>query len=103
MYAVVRVNAWDAKKRVNAGKDIEEFDRIHADQPGFLGSLMVDLGDGRDAIVNLWKSEEQAIAALPVLGPAVARLLEPLMAEPSVLVGAGEVTQGAHLVRASHQ
>lgn len=99
MYAVVRLNTWDDAKRTEAVDDIAEFDRIHAEQPGFLGSLVVDLGAGRNAIVNLWNSEEQATAALPVVGPVVGRLLEPLMAEPSQLIGTGEVIQGAELVR----
>lgn len=98
MYAVMRVNTWDNAKRAAAADDVAEFDRLHAEQPGFLGSLAVDLGESRHAIVNLWKSEEHAAAALPVMGPAVGRLLEPLMAEPSQLVGAGEVIQGAELV-----
>ena len=98
MYAVVRLNTWDDAKRAAAAGDVAEFDRIHAEHPGFLGSLVVDLGGGRNAIVNLWGSEEQATLALPVVGPAVGRLLEPLMAEPSQLVGAGEVIQGAELV-----
>jgi hypothetical protein len=98
MYAVVRLNTWDAGKRDAAADDVAEFDRIHAEQPGFLGSLVVDLGEGRHAIVNLWESEEQATAALPVVGPAVGRLLGPLMAEPSQLLGTGEVIQGTELV-----
>ncbi len=98
MYAVVRVNTWDNAKRAAAAGDVAEFDRIHTEQPGFLGSLVVNLGEGRNAILNLWRSEEQATAALAVVGPAVRRLLEPLMAEPSQLIGAGEVIQGAELM-----
>lgn len=98
MYAVVRLNAWDDAKRSAAAGDVAEFDRLHAEQPGFLGSLVVDLGEGRHAIINLWTSEQAATAALPVVGPAVGRLLEPLMAAPSQLVGTGAVIQGAELV-----
>lgn len=98
MYAVVRLNTWDNAKRAAAAGDVAEFDRIHSEQAGFLGSIVVDLGEGRNAIINLWTSEEAATAALPVVGPAVGRLLEPLMAKPSQLVGTGEVIQGAELV-----
>ncbi len=101
MYAVVRLNTWDEAKRAVAADDVAEFDRIHSEQPGFLGGLVVDLGEGRTVIVNLWESEKQATAALPVVGPAVGRLLEPLMREPSRLVGTGEVIQGAELVHSS--
>lgn len=99
MYAVVRLNTWDDAKRAAAADDVAEFDRVHAEQPGFLGSLVVDLGEGREAILNLWESEEQATAALPVVGPLVGRLLEPLMAEPSQLLGTGPVAQGSELVQ----
>lgn len=98
MYAVVRVNTWDATKRTAAADDVAEFDRLHAEQPGFVGSLAVDLGGDRQAIINLWESEEQANAALPTMGPAVGRLLEPLLAEPSELIGTGPVVDGAELI-----
>ncbi len=41
--------------------------------------------------MNLWQSERDAMAGLEVLRPAVQRLLEPLLREPAVLVGAGPV------------
>lgn len=98
MYAVVRLNTWNEAKRSDASDAVAEFDRLHAEQAGFLGSLVVDLGEGRHAIVNLWQSEEHATAALPAMGPAVGRLLEPLMAAPSELLGTGAVIQGAELI-----
>lgn len=81
--------------------NVAEFDRIHSEQSGFYGSLVIDLGEGRNVIVNLWDSEEQATAALPVVGPAVGRLLEPLVAEPSQLIGTGEVAPGTELVQSA--
>lgn len=98
MYAVVRVNTWGEAKREAAADDVAEFDRIHAGQPGFVGSIVVDVGEGREAIVNLWESEDAAGAALAVVGPEVGRLLAPLMAGPSQLIGTGEVVRGAELV-----
>jgi hypothetical protein len=41
--------------------------------------------------VNLWNREEDARAALPVMVPVVERLLEPMMTQPSELIGAGPV------------
>jgi hypothetical protein len=41
--------------------------------------------------VNLWEDIAASRAGLSVLGPHVARLLVPLMSEPSRLIGAGEV------------
>lgn len=98
MHAVVRVNEWDAAKLAAGQEDVAEFERIHAEQPGFLGSLVVDLGDNRHATVNLWQSEEHANTALPVVGPVVGRLLAPLMAAESQFLGTGPVIRGADLI-----
>ncbi|MBB3036521.1 hypothetical protein [Hoyosella altamirensis] len=98
MYAVVRVNHFDTEKLTAHSTDVAEFDRIHAEQPGFIGSLIVDLGDGKQATVNLWDKEESAKTALPRIGPVVGQLLNPLMAAPSELLGTGPVIKGADLV-----
>lgn len=99
MYAVVRLNHFDAAKLDQHADDVAEFDRIHAEQPGFVGSLIVDLGDGKQATVNLWDKQESAEAALPRIGPVVGRLLNPLMASPSHLLGTGHVIKGADLIQ----
>ncbi len=39
---------------------LEEFDHAHASQPGFLGTVVVDLGQGRRFVLNLWESEKHA-------------------------------------------
>ena len=98
MYAVGRVTEWDAAKLEAGQAEIAEFERIHAEQPGFLGSLVVDLGQNRHATVNLWQSQAQAQAALPTVGPVVGRLLAPLMAAESQLLGTGPVIRGADLI-----
>ncbi len=91
MFAVLRVNTFDPD-RLSASKDfIAEFDRIHAAQSGYVGSVVVELGRGREFALNLWDSIEHSQAALSVLGPEVNRLLRPLMVAPSEFIGAGEV------------
>src|SRR6185312_15451584 len=60
-------------------------------QPGALGTLIVDAGDNRWITINLWQSQEQAMAALAGLVPEVQHVVEPLLAAPSQLVGAGPV------------
>ncbi len=63
---------------------------LHASQPGYAGSLVID--DGHRLIaVNLWDTEHAAAAARTAIGPQVQRLLEPLMTGPSELIAAGEV------------
>jgi hypothetical protein len=100
MYAVLRLNTFDPVKLAVSADLLEEFDRIHAAQPGFVGSVVVDLGDGRRFALNLWESEQHSAAALQVLGQEVGRLLGTLMAAPSQLIGAGPVLS-SDLVRAA--
>lgn len=93
MYAVVRELFYDPEKLAKAAGRLEEFQSLHAQQPGYVGSVTVDLGGGHRLAVNLWETEAQSIAARDALGPAVQRLLEPLMVAPSKLVGAGPVVE----------
>jgi hypothetical protein len=100
MYAVLRLNSFDPDQLVVSADRLEEFDTIHAAQPGFIGSVVVDLGAGRRFALNLWETEQHSAAALQILGPEVGRLLGPLMAAPSQLIGAGPVLS-SDLVRAA--
>ena len=56
-----------------------------------MGSLVVDLGAGRRFALNLWETEQRSASALQVLSPEVMRLLGPLTAAPSQLIGSGPV------------
>lgn len=91
MFAVLRLNTFDPDKLSASEDSIEEFDRIHAAQPGYVGSVVVELGRGRRFALNLWDSIEHSQAALSVVGPEVNRLLGPLMTAPPEFIGAGEV------------
>jgi hypothetical protein len=91
MYAVLRLNSFDPAKLAVAADKLEEFDKIHAAQSGYVGSIVVELGAGRRFALNMWESEQHSAAALQVLGPEVGRLLGPLMAAPSQLIGTGTV------------
>lgn len=91
MYAVLRLNSFDEGKLAGASEKLDAFDEIHSAQPGYVGSVVVDLGGGRRFALNLWESEEHSTAALSVLGPEVGRLLGPLMSGPSELIGVGTV------------
>lgn len=91
MYAVVRKNTFDKDKLAQGRQQLDEFDAIHARQPGFLGTITVDCGDESVAVLNLWESEDHARAGLQVLIPAVQRLIVPLLATESVLIGQGQV------------
>jgi hypothetical protein len=91
MYAVLRMNSFDPDKLAASRGSLERFDKVHAAQPGYVGSVVVDLGEGRRFALNVWQSEEHSTAALSILGPEVGRLLTPLLASPSELIGVGTV------------
>lgn len=91
MYAVLRLNSFDPDKLAQSPNQLQEFDRIHASQPGYAGSMVVDLGSGRRFVVNLWQSEQASKAAFQRLIPEVDRLLAPLLSAPSEFIGAGQV------------
>lgn len=60
MYAVVRRNCIDDDKWAAADAQRTEFDRIHAEQSGFITSFTVDAGEGELLIMNLWETAEDA-------------------------------------------
>ncbi len=91
MYAIVRETIYDPTKLIRGGDRLAEFQALHARQPGYKGSIVVDAGNGRWLTVNLWETEAHAAAALPAMMPAVQRLLEPMMAGPSQFIGGGPV------------
>ncbi len=71
--------------------ELNQFNQLHASQPGYAGSLTIDLGADTRLTVNLWENEQHAQAALHALGSDVGRVLAPLMIAPSQLLGAGTV------------
>ena len=91
MYTVIRDNQYDLKKLMRSAKEMEEFNSLHAAQPGYEGNMVVDLSDGHMLIVTLWRTEKHAHAARTALEPHIQRLLVPLMTRPSQLLGAGPV------------
>ncbi len=91
VYAVIRRNRYDRAKLAQGRQQLDEFDEIHARQPGFRGTISIDCGNDSVVVLNLWESEEQAKAGLEVLRPVVQRLLVPLLATESELIGEGNV------------
>jgi hypothetical protein len=91
MYAVVRDNTFDLEKLEQGSGNVAEFQNAHAARPGYRGSIVVDVGAGRQITLTLWNSREEAEAARVALGPVIQRALVPLMAKPSTLVGLGDI------------
>ena len=91
MYAVVRRNTYDPEKLASGAAEMREFEALHAAEPGYIGNIVVDAGNSQHVLVTLWRSEEEAKAAIPRLVPHIQRLVEPLLAAPSELIGTGDV------------
>lgn len=91
MHAIVRLNSNNPDKLATAGDRLKQFDKLHAAQPGYVGTVVVDLHEGHRLVLNLWESQEHSETALSILGPEVGRVLNPLMSKPSELIGAGTV------------
>ena len=91
MHAVFRETRYSPDASVVESDVYREFNRIHAAQPGYRGTMVIDAGDGRLLTVTLWETAEAMTAAREALGTVVARLLDPHMAAPAVLLGTGPV------------
>jgi len=91
MYAVVRETIYPPDRPLAERPEFTAFQDAHAAQPGYRGTIVTHLGDGRHVTVTLWDTAEHMDAARNAIGPAVKRLIEPLMAQPTRLLGTGEV------------
>lgn len=91
MYALVRETTYDPARLAKGADQVNEFQALHSAQPGYAGTVIVELNPGRWLTLNLWASQERAMAALPVMIPAVERLLVPMMVGESRTIGAGTV------------
>ena len=54
MFAIVRLNSFDPVK-VAASPALEQFDQIHRTQPGYVGTIVIDLQAGRRLVLKLWE------------------------------------------------
>ena len=92
MYAIVRKNTYDRAKLAQGRAQLEQFDALHARQPGFQGTMTIEVGAGTFVLINVWASQAAATAGLEALRPAVRQLVEPLLAAESTLIGEGPVS-----------
>jgi heme-degrading monooxygenase HmoA len=91
MYAVFRETQYGPGRDVVSTPEYQEFNAVHAEQPGYRGTVVADVGEGRLLTVTLWETAEAMAAAREALGPVVARALDPMMTTPAVLLGTGQV------------
>lgn len=91
-YAIARLNTFNQAKLAGATDQLDEFQRLHASQPGYAGSITIDLGHGRRLTVNVWDGEQHATLALSNLRAEVGRVIGPLLSAPSQFIGSGPLT-----------
>ena len=91
MHAVIREATYATDSPAHESPQFKEFQALHARQPGYEGTFVIDAGDGQMFTVTLWKTAQHAAAARVVLEPVVRRVLHPLMTVPSRLLGTGPV------------
>ena len=93
MYAVFRETTYDPDKPIEESPEFREFQQAHADQAGYKGTVVTNVGEGRYLTLTLWETAGDMHAARKTLGPVVEQLLNPLMMAPSTLLGTGKVVE----------
>jgi hypothetical protein len=93
VYAIVRKNIYDPAKLDRGREQLAKFDELHAQQPGFRGTITIDVGNNSKVLINLWDSREAARAGLTQMRPVAENLLQPLLATESALIGEGNVVE----------
>jgi len=91
MRAVVRETTYPVDTPLADRPEFKAFQDTHATQPGYLGTIVTHLGNGRHITVTLWDTADHMNAARDAIGPAVKTLIEPIMSAPTRLLGTGEV------------
>lgn len=94
MYAVFRETHYAEGEPIQDTPQYRAFHQAHAERPGYVGTVVTDVGGGRLLTVTLWQTGDDMRAARAALGPVVGQLLEPLMTAPSILLGTGRVVIG---------
>lgn len=69
MYATVREGTANPETMARGKQQVEEFQRIRAQQPGYPGSMTMEAEHGRVLIITLWETPEQGKAAQQKLDP----------------------------------
>ena len=91
MYAVFRETRYAPDTKIEQTEAFKEFQDRHAKQPGYIGTLVSNVGESRYLSVTLWETEKDMNNAREALAPVVADLLGPVMTAPAKLLGTGPV------------
>ena len=91
MYAVVRETTYPVDTPLGARPGFKAFQDAHSALRGYRGTVVAHVGGGRHITVTLWETAGDMAAAREAIGPAVGKLIEPLMTAPAQLIGTGDV------------
>jgi hypothetical protein len=91
MFAVIRETTYSLDAPLAERPEFKAFQDKHVILPGYLGTLVTHLGNGRHITVTLWDTADHMKAARDAIGPTVKTFIEPIMISPPTLVGTGEV------------
>jgi hypothetical protein len=91
MHAVIRETTYASDQRLEQMPEFHRFQAAHAARPGYRGTIVTQIGEGRYVTVTLWASAAAMDAGREALGPVVRELLDPRMTAPSLLHGTGDV------------
>ncbi len=58
MYAVFRETMYAPDKKIEEIKAFKEFQDEHAKQPGYIGTVVTNVGEGRYLTVTLWENKK---------------------------------------------
>lgn len=91
MFAVVRETTYPSNLGLPDAEAFKSFQAAHQDLPGYRGSVIVAVGEGRHLTVALWESEGEMRAAREAIGPTVGATISKLMTREAKLLGTGPV------------
>lgn len=91
MLAVIRETTYPLDAPLAERPEFKTFQDRHANLPGYLGTIVTHLGNGRHITVTLWDTADHMNSARDAIGPDVRTLIEPIMTAPAKLIGTGEV------------
>jgi heme-degrading monooxygenase HmoA len=88
MFAIVFEYSVTPENQAEFDAQAAQYLAVREQQPGFLGTIEVAIGEGRIAVLNLWESQEAQQAAQQAMTIAYERI-DPLYS--AQMVGRGEV------------
>lgn len=91
MHAVHRETFYASEVEIQKTEALKAFQRIHEAQPGYVGTIVTTVGEGRYLTITLWETKKDMDKSRETLEKIVEDLLNPIMRFPAILNGTGPV------------